>query len=795
MYLIFVPMALIAGTTGKIAGKVVDAQNGEPLPGANIIISGTSLGAAADRDGNYVILRVPPGVFTVHASMIGFKKFIVNDVHISIDKTTRLDFSFEGTTIELGEEVEIVAERPLVQIDLTSTSAAISSETIEMLPVENFEDVIGLQAGVIDGHVRGGRHGELAYLIDGIAVNDVFSGSYAVQVENNAIQELELISGTFNAEYGQAMSGIINIVTKEGGENYSGNLEMYVGDYASMHDDIFWNIKSFNPTYSSEFSLSGPVPVLGNKMTFFASGRFYDTEGYIFGKKTFLPTDQSDFLSSDLPEQWLVQAQGQDYTFSEELAEELKEKADAVPMNGNRRLTGQLKLTYKLNPSNKISFESLIQQRDWRDYDHRFRLNPDGDYKREQSGYDNRLSYTRVLNSQTFFTIKAANFYTEYNQNVYDDPFDSRYVSSQRLQDTGANAFLSGGQQMWHFQRSTTTWVGKFELTSQFTKTHEIKFGLEGRKHKLWLHEFEVNPDGEKVIAPLTSFNNNDYLHRPVEFSAYFQDKIELSYMIVNAGLRVDYFEPDGSVPDNFKEPDTSPQTVAKANSQISPRFGLAYPMSDRGVIHVSYGHFFQIPNFQYLYVGPEFDIFPLQGTPSPPPQSELNVVGNADLKPQKTVIYEIGLQQQLTDDLALDLTAYNKDIRNLLGTEVLKTLQGIRYGRYINRDYGNVRGITISLEKRHTAGISASVDYTFQIAKGNASDPNTAFLDQKSDPPRETQKQQVPLNWDRRHQINLMLTVGDLKNYALSFIGRLGTGLPYTPSFQNIQLAVENGG
>ena len=231
----------------------------------------------------------------------------------------------------------------------------------------------------------------------------------------------------------------------------------------------------------------------------------------------------------------------------------------------------------------------------------------------------------------------------------------------------------------------------------------------------------------------------------------------------------------------------------AETSTQISPRIGLAYPITDQGVIHVSYGHFFQVPTFEFLYTNPEFDIFPLQSTPSPPPNSLLNTVGNASLKPQKTVIYEIGLQQQLGEEFALDVTVFYKDIRNLLGTEVKMTLQGIRYGRYINRDYGNIRGITIALEKRPTNGIAATIDYTFQIAKGNASDPNNVFLDQQTDPPTESEKQMVPLNWDRRHQINCSVTFGDPGNYALSLIARFGTGFPYTPSFQNIPTAVEN--
>ncbi|MDQ7053638.1 MAG: TonB-dependent receptor [candidate division KSB1 bacterium] len=319
----------------------------------------------------------------------------------------------------------------------------------------------------------------------------------------------------------------------------------------------------------------------------------------------------------------------------------------------------------------------MVQRSRWRQYDHRFRLNPDGDYRYRRNALNNIFTYTRVLSPNSFLTLKGAFFDTRFKQFVYEDAYDPRYVSSRRLQDTGANAFLSGGQQMWHFKRSTRTAILKAEFTSQVTRIHQVKAGLEYRKHRLWLHEYEVVPELPNRIPPITSYNNNDYLHRPVEFSAYVQDKIELDYMVVNAGLRFDYFNPDGGVPVDFRAPDESEKVRAEPSTQVSPRLGIAYPITDRGVIHVSYGHFFQIPNFRYLYTNPEFDIFPLQSTPSPPPQSLLNTVGNAALKPQKTIMYEIGLQQQLTDNLGLYVTVFNKDIRNLLGTEVRTTLAG----------------------------------------------------------------------------------------------------------------------
>jgi outer membrane receptor protein involved in Fe transport len=783
--------SLLGGTTGKIVGRVIDAETGEPLFGANIIVEGTIHGAATGPDGKFVILRVPPGVYSVRATMMGYAPYQVGNVRVSVDKTTTVDFNLR-TEVIAGQTVTVVAERPIIQRDLTSTEAVVSSDVIDQLPLDRIEDVINLQAGVVEGHVRGGRQGEVMYMIDGIPVNDVYSGESAFEVENNAVAELQVISGTFNAEYGQAMSGVVNIVTKAGGDEYHGEFSTYGGDYLSSHSDVFHNINKLNPTYNVQASLSGPVPLLKDRLKFFISGRFYDTEGYLYGRKVFLPSDYSNWIADD-PEDWLVMSHGATYPFSEALAAELVDEAEAVPMNPSQRITLQSKLSLRVADKDKLDYEFLFQKNDYQEYVHEFLYNPEGISQRKQNGYNHRLSYTHVFSDRTFFDITVSRFYTKYRQFVLEDPFDPGYVTVNRLLDTGANAFLSGGMEMWHFNRSTTTSLAKMDLTSQITNTHEVKLGVVGRFHELWLREYQVVPELENRIPPITTFANNEYTRRPYEVSGYIQDKIEYRDIIVNAGVRFDYFEPDGDIPVDFTDPTNSTTDPAGSSSQLSPRFGIAYPISDRGAIHVSYGHFFQIPNFDFLYTNPEFDIYPLQNIPSPPPHSQLNTVGNADLKPQKTVIYELGLQQQMTDDIGLDVTVYYKDIRNLLGTQVYQTLQGIRYGRYINRDYGNVKGVTVALEKRPSRNISATLDYTFQIAMGNASDPNSAFLDQQADPPLQTEKKMVPLDWDRRHQINLTMAYGKPNDYNISLIGRLGTGLPYTPTFQNLQTAVEN--
>ena len=287
---------LFAGTTGKISGRVTDKETGEPLIGANVMVDGTPLGAATDTDGNYFILQVSPGTYTVRFTMIGYKTLVMNDVRIRVDLTTTLNGKLDESTVGL-DEVVVQAERPMIQTDVTYSQANISSEEVELLPVEEFEDVLALQAGVVttggEIHVRGGRGGEISYMVDGITVTDPYNSGIAVEIENNAIQELQFISGTFNAEYGQAMSGIVNIITKDGDySKYSGSISGNLGDYLA-DDPLFPKVNDLNTNNITDLKANIEGPILPGKISFFVSGRQKRNDGYLFGERIFHPNSYS----------------------------------------------------------------------------------------------------------------------------------------------------------------------------------------------------------------------------------------------------------------------------------------------------------------------------------------------------------------------------------------------------------------------------------------------------------------------------------------------------------------------
>jgi len=788
-----IPLYLFAGTTGKIVGNIYDKDLGEPVIGANVIVEGTFFGAAADLDGYFMIPNIPPGKYKVIISAIGYHKITVENVLVKIDLTTNIgSLNLTSEAVKM-DEIVVRAEQPLVTRDLTSTSVVVTADEIKSLPIDDFQQVVNLQAGVVDGHFRGGRSNEVAYLIDGVAVNDVFNGGLSVEVENNSIGQLEVISGTFNAEYGQAMSGVVNIVTKDGGQKYEGGISSYVGNYFTSDSKIFQNLNEFNLSgpRDFQFNLSGPTKLISG-LSFFVTGRYFADDGHLYGERLFSPSDPVPFFPNPQdPESFIILNTG-DGKF--------------VPMNPQEKKSVNAKLTYSI-PSWKFSY-NIFWDDSWNKYyNHSYKLNPDGISNHFNQNTLQSFQVSWYPSQVTLSTFKLSYNFYDYWGHLYEDPFDERYVEGDRGASISEYTFRTGGNQTDRYERNTTSMIAQWTLESQISKEHKIKVGVEARIHELFDHwrdlknftDGQFDDDGNLVFElgysdPGTKFNNS-YIAKPFEFSGYIQDKMEYDIMIINAGLRFDYFNSNTTLPVDLRNPLNNPNFPSanvtrnsEPEVQISPRFGVSFPMSDKGAIHFSYGHFFQIPTFQNLYENSQYII---DQTSSPS-----SFIGNPELKAQKTVKYELGLQQVIFPNVSLDLSVYYSDIRNLLGSEIKETYEGFLYGRYVNRDYGNVKGLIVSLDKRFANFFSAKLDYTYQFAAGNASNPQSVFLNNRSDPPVETTKKVVPLNWDQTSTLNLSLNVGNPQDWNTGLIFSYGSGLPYTEDTRYSRgLLFENGG
>lgn len=768
---------VVAGTTGKVAGRVKDSSTGEPLIGVNVVLEGTTLGAATDAEGYYVILNVPPGKYNVIFSSIGYARKVVTGIQVNIDLTTTVNADLEPTVLEF-QEITVTAQTPPVRKDLTSSEARVTAGEIRNLPVQEVHEVLSLQAGVtVDRgggiHIRGGRASEVAYWVDGVSVSDVYDGSQAVQIDNNAMQELQVISGTFNAEYGQAMSGIVNIVTKDGGDRLRGYLTYYSGDYVTRDTHLFTNLGSANPTdnLNIEGSLSGPLPMIP-ELTFYSSARYYKSDGWLYGIRRFNPDGS-------------------------------KGDSAFVPMNNRTRLSGQAKLSYSITPTMKLSVTGIYSNIEYRDYNHDWKYNPDGDVKKFDLGNSVSLVFTHTLSSSAFYTINLSSFYKRFKEYLYRDPFDRRYVMDPQALNRDLYEFIKRGTNNHRFRRTTTTQVAKFDYTNQLNRLHQLKLGVEGRLHELFFDDYNLVPrqlpDGSYVaeIPDLTTPLHEQYRRKPIEFSAYVQDKLEYENMIVNIGVRFDYFDSRGEVladlldpnvylpqkPENqslsFEERLAKWYKKASPKKSISPRFGISYPITDRGVLHFSYGHFLQIPSFMHLYQKPGYKVTTASGLQG--------VYGNADLNPQKTVMYEFGLQQQLTDALSFDVTGFYRDTRDWVSTSTRIPVRDPQtatsyYTMFINRDYANSRGVTLTVNKRpaHLSDLlTFNLAYTFQVAEGNNSNPDEEQAAQQSN--REPTRVLTPLDWDQTHTVNLSVGLNG-SDWTAYLLGRYGSGLPYSP-------------
>ena len=280
--LFFIVEITFAIDTGKMAGRIFDKETGDALPGANVMILETAMGSAAGLNGEYLILNIPPGKYQVRAEVIGYASMNIVEVLFSGDLTTTIDFPLVYEVIE-GEEIVVIAERPLVQADQTSSRRSITSEELLNMPVTSIESAVAYTAGAVNSgglHFRGGRTSEVIYMLDGIPIKDPWSGnSNDTNVPLLSISEANVITSGFGAEYGDAQSGIIELTSKEGRNTFSGNVRINSSNPLSDEPSF----ESPYETNSVEFALSGPI--LKDKFHFSIIGEQKDKSGRFRNQK------------------------------------------------------------------------------------------------------------------------------------------------------------------------------------------------------------------------------------------------------------------------------------------------------------------------------------------------------------------------------------------------------------------------------------------------------------------------------------------------------------------------------
>ncbi|MDH3268536.1 MAG: TonB-dependent receptor, partial [Ignavibacteria bacterium] len=500
-------LSTLAGTTGKISGIVRDAETNEPLPGCNIVIEGTELGAASNLDGQFIILNIPPGIYTVRASMVGYKNYVINNVRIVADFTTQLEYLMESQILEMDEEVVVTAERELIRKDETSKVAIVSSEEILNMPVQTVQDILTTKAGFTtdadgDLHVRGGRTGELAFMVDGVKLEDPLYGEYSESFNKDAVNEMVIISGTFNAEYGDAMSGIVNIITKDGGDAFHGRIE-----YTSPMIN------------NSPYRTSNPFSGVEDEAEYVEKSVYDRSDVYIPG------TLRASLEGPIVPK------------LSFFLAGFVNNEDSYLPHGYSLGRDGFGKLTYFVSPTFKLALSGQIARTERQEYSHEWKYLSENQAHKTINTNRQVLMLTHTINSNLFYIVNLSRFENGQKVQVGD-----KLPSEYEIGKTGETVyFYVEGDDSRYSDNNTVTYRSMVDATFQANNYHQFKTGLELVSHNINVYEEEEPwPSGAQF--------KDEYTKNPVEFAAYIQDKIEYNYLILNVGLRYDYVDPKATM-------------------------------------------------------------------------------------------------------------------------------------------------------------------------------------------------------------------------------------------------------
>jgi outer membrane receptor protein involved in Fe transport len=847
--LAFLPAAL-AAQTGKISGKVYDDETNEPLIGANVTIEGTQLGAATDVNGGYVILSAPIGKATLVASYIGYKKVSIENVLVRSDETTMKDFRLPSEAKKL-DDVIIIAQKPLVDKNVTNSKQTVTQEDIENLPVRGVEGIIALQSGVVSYggglSIRGSRGDATGYIVDGMTVNNPLYGGRALSVINNAIAEVSLQAGGYSAEYGGANGGLVGTVTRTGGSKHRFELETYTDNWRSPGHKTLGTYS----TGSSVYILTAGGPVYGPVKFFIAAQNAFSRTPASGWQQPYTLTEKYDAALRNTAAHSLLAPEEQakrgifdpqqgssakkiDYSFPGGML--LNAASQSLTFNGN--------VTVDLKPVN-LRFGGSYAYREGRGG---AGLTTQADEHRagysQSEDFSATVKLTHMLSATTFYELYAG-YWGNYGVSMdadhqHDITAYGDSIANARLGYTfrgdgqppqtvpvfGMN-FVPYGYPLAGYGKSRfNTIQARLNLVHQIGRTHEIKTGGEVTRYQIrtfgidafGLKQFiRENPDATAIeIAGSagTDYYGYDMYGRTVDsgpdgpkmpvFAAFYAlDKIELQDLVINVGLRYDYINTNSQ---EFVEPNNIKFTAAglidrtsnnmrdvDASQTISPRIGFSFPVTDLTVFYAQYGKFVQQSKLRDVYLGNALISSNIKGG---------YAVGSPvgfGLRPERTTQYDFGFRQQIGENLAFDIGAYYRDIRDQIQQRQITAAPGAEHQAYmawVNGDFSTTSGVSLRVELRRVQRMQVSVDYTYSDARGTGSSPSSAFRALWLSPTETPYLPKYPmiLDFDQTHKGSVntdyrfgrddgpeIFGVRPLEMTGVNLVFTFGSGKPYT--------------
>jgi hypothetical protein len=767
--------------TGKIAGRIVEKGTGEALPSANILLVGTMIGAASDLEGYFTILNIPPGVYSVRATTIGYATQVTQSVKVSINQTTTLNFEMQQEAVA-GEEIVVSATRPAVQLDVSSSQRIVTASSIESRPVDNLEEILATEVGIsltasqagTGLIVRGGQLNETDIVVDGLSTRNERNQQANTSLSLTAIQEIELLTGGFNAEFGEIRSGLVNVITKEG------SLDRYSVSFNGRLSPP--DRKHFGP---SPYSIDGPFwQVHAGKDAFTGieqdkvdSGEYpFTFIGWNEVSRQFIADSDpsNDYTPQQALEIWKWQHRNRDYANNPDyigdvtisgpvplanatflVSQRYEDLQLVYPMSRNNSIASStlFKLTKRLSPTMKLSINNnfilnrgvsgsiyddtvgmISGTREGTGYarnvftERRFIWHDANFNPAETRQYRGGLNLNHLITSNTFYDLQVE--YTRFttkqepiglrnttgvktigNVTLDEQPFG--YVGSElgqgiteKFDILGRDLMSGGGRGQDHSEYWGISASG--DLVSQVNKYNEVKLGF-NFEYTDFSERREIN-HGETTTSRSTApWLWAYYDHQPIKFSAYIQDKLEFQGMIANVGVRLDYlntqtspynldpnfiFENNPYTLETFQADNlgfSSLETDAgSAKTYISPRLGISHPISHSSKIFFNYGHFLQPPVIDQLFLV------------QPNSNGQGSALPNIRADWPRTVAYEVGLEQGISDNFLIHLTGYYKNVSDQLSQQNIVSLDSENdIITFANTSYADIRGIELRLEKR----------------------------------------------------------------------------------------------